>query len=272
MGDEKEVKDTQLQGRYTPNGGFRIAHDGKMEKSEMLDLLELDLDDYSDCEKSFSLEDTRRFRMHMMNMRTGVQAMAPILCSGPIKCPFIKRCPLVDMSLPLNKQNIKKWPLQRQCPVERGFLNFRRRQYLDEYDADIDSPTELGMVNKLAELDLYEYRVTLVLAHGDADGDGLDLMKSQKTGKDLMGDEMVRLESHPAWELKQKIHKQRMEILESLVGTRKEKYKRDAALKQKEGTDTSSVQSALKKKLDEIRDGPVIDVEYHTTDEDKDKV
>jgi hypothetical protein len=102
------------------------------------------------------------------------------------------------------------------------------------------------------------------LAHGDdgTGGDGQDLMKQQVTGMTPQGRELTRTELHPAWELKEKIQRQRMEILAALVGTRREQWKKQAATKQIENKDPSTEQSALTGKLTKLLEqGNVIDVE-----------
>jgi hypothetical protein len=105
-----------------------------------------------------------------------------------------------------------------------------------------------------------------VLAHGDKQGDGMTLMKEQVTGATVQGDEIKRLEEHPAFTLKEKLHKQRMDILNALVGTRKEKYKREAALKQRDVKDPSSVQSDLRARLEKLdNEAEVIDAEFKET-------
>lgn len=173
-------------------------------------------------------------------------------CGGPMKCPVIFRCPFRQQDeLERSKMDPRKFPTGRQCIIEREFLLHKRREYFEEYDVDPNSPTEIGLVNKLAELDMYEYRATLMLAHGDSGlgGAGQDLMKDQITAVTPQGRELSRVELHPAWDLKEKIHKQRMEILSALVGTRKEQYKKEAATKQRNTNDPSSQQAMIGNKL-----------------------
>ena len=258
--------------KYKIKGALVEYADGTIEKTKMFDILELPLDDYSDLE--FTETEIKRLRMHIMKMRTGVQAMAPLLCAGPVKCIFRERCPLVDKSIKTedgnidyHNQNVKLFPLARQCIIERDFMEFKRRQYIEEYDVDITSPTDMAMVNKLAELDLYEYRTTLILAHGDRDGDGQDLLKKQTVSGDKKGNPLKKTEIHPVWELKEKIHKMRLEILEAMVGTRKEQYKRAAALKNSDNQDPASVAAELREKLEQLQrqgfaDEDTIDVEF----------
>jgi hypothetical protein len=230
--------------------GTAVTVDGKLTKTKYFEFLEVPLDDYSDLE--FTPQEIARIRSHIMNMRTGLQAMAPMFCGGPKKCPVIFRCPFRQQSeLDRDKMDPKKFPVGRQCIIEREFLLHKRREYFDEYDVDPNSPTEIGLINKLAELDMYEYRATLMLAHGDTGlgGQGQDLMKEQITAVSPQGRDIKRLELHPAWELKEKIHRQRMEILSALVGTRKEKYKKEAATKTRDVKDPSTKQSQLMNKL-----------------------
>ena len=262
--EEKKSKMYKIKGQLIEYA------DGTTEKTKMFEILDIPLDDYSDLE--FNESEVRRIRMHVMKMKTGIQAMAPILCSGPVKCPFRYRCPIVDRSITtpdgqdidFRKQDIKKFPLLRMCIFESEFLDFKRKQYIDEYGVDVGSPTELGMVNKLAELDLYEYRATLVLAHGDDKGEGMDLLKHQVTGSTMTGDVITRMELHPAFELKEKIHKMREDILKSMVGTRREQYKQAVALKKSITTDASSHLADLRERILSIEkeSGTVVDAEY----------
>lgn len=252
---------------YRLHGGMVELPDGTLTKSKMMDVFGIPLDDYSDIRLTQS--EMRRIRWHAEKMKYGFQAMAPILCLGPVKCIFRLRCPIIDRSITtangeidFAKQDAKKFPLARQCFVEGDFLTWKRQAYIDEFEIDIESPTELGMVNKLAELDLYEYRATLVLAHGDSDGEGMNLMKNQVTGATVRGDEITRLEEHPAFILKDKLHRQRMDILNALVGTRKEKYKKEVAMKQRDFKDPSSIQSDLRTRLEGLGNGSIIDVDF----------
>jgi hypothetical protein len=249
--------------------------DGSIGPTKMFEILDIPLDDYSDIE--FSESEVRRIRMHVMKMKTGIQAMAPILCSGPVKCPFRYRCPIVDRNIrtpdgkdiDFHNQDIKKFPLLRQCLWEKELLDFQRRRYIEEYDVNVDSPTEMGMVNKLAELDLYEMRATMILAHGDDKSEGLDLLKQQTTGISITGETTKRMEIHPAFELKERIQRARGEILKSMVGTRREKYKQAAALKQSDYSDASSAAAALKDRITQIEKEAIIDAEYVEQEKDE---
>lgn len=275
MEEKEEKKEADVE--YHLNGGLVKYPDGKITKSNMFDIFQIPLDDYTACEKAWTQSDMRRIRMHGMKAKTGVQSVVPCHCLGPAKCPFRNRCPIVDRKIKtvdgeidFYNQDINKFPLMAQCPHELEFVNFKMIQYAEEYDVDPESPTELGMISRLAVLDLYEYRLTLVMAHGDDKGEGMDLMKNQVTGTDLTGKKLTRKEIHPAWEIKEKIHKQREDILKSMVGTRREKYKKEAALKQRDSQDTSTTIADLRSKLTQLENqgdlDEVIDAEFKETE------
>jgi len=265
--DSEEKTPVAAEGKQAPtmNGGPLVHFD--LNKASVQELLDIPLDSYAELD--FTDADLRKIRLHALKMRTGLQAMAPILCLGPNRCPFRMRCPVVDRDvktatgeIDFFHQDIKKFPLFKQCPFERDFLEFKRKQYLEEFDVDPSSPTDMGLVNKLAELDLYDYRATLVLANGDREGQGMDLLKNQVVGVSKTGEIMTSLITHPAWELKERLQKQRSEILNMMVGTRREKYKKDAALNQRDAGDAATIAAALRARLDSLNSKDVIDAEF----------
>jgi hypothetical protein len=234
----------------------------------MFDFLDVPLDDYNDL--TFTEHEINTIRRHFLNLRTGLAAMVPLVCGGPARCPFIKRCPFYDRVKPLGAQDIKKFPLLRQCIVERQYALEQRQGYVDEYEIDPNSPSEMALINRLAELDVYDYRASLVLAYGDKDGHGQDGLKEQNIGMSPTGEKLTRLELHPAWELKEKIQRQRLDILQALVGTRKEQYKRDAAMKEKSTEEVSIISSSLRAKLDSLKaKNTIIDVVPESAEPEK---
>jgi hypothetical protein len=259
---------------YKIRGSLVEMPDGTLEHTKAFDFLQVPLDDYSDLE--FTYPEIRRMHMHIMKMKTGIQAMAPILCAGAVKCIFRYRCPIVDrtiltedgMDIDFSKQNVKKFPLLRQCLIERDFIDFKRAEYIEEYRIDGSSPTELGMVNRLAELDLYEYRIALIFANGDFDGEGQDLLKSQVSGVTPSGKPLTKMEIHPAFELKEKIQRMRDNILEAMIGTRREKLKQASLLRDAMVSDVSVNMASLSRKLEALKNPEedtttnTIEVEY----------
>lgn len=266
----------KLAKKYKIKGSLVESPDGSIEKTKVFDFLQVPLDDYSDLE--FTYDEVKRMQMHMIKMKTGVQAMAPLLCSGPVRCPFRYRCPIIDRSIltvdgddiDFRKQDIKKFPLLRQCCFEREYFDSKRLEYLEEYHVNTESPTEVGMVNRLAELDLYEYRLALLFANGDHNGEGQDFLKEQISGVTPAGRPMTKTEIHPAFELKEKIHRMRDRILEAMIGTRREKLKQASLLRDVATTDISVNMAALSKRLELLSvSDDTIEVEFSETPEEE---
>jgi len=88
------------------------------------------------------------------------------------------------------------------------------------------------------------------------------LMKEQTTGQSLTGQWIKKLEVHPAFELKERLHRMREDILRSMVGTRRERYKQAAALKEQTKGDHSSVISTLRDKLESVTSDTIVEAEF----------
>lgn len=240
MDEEKQEKAlTKKEAIYTLGGKLITARD-EIKDTDMFDLLAVELDDYTDLE--FTEPEARKIKSHIMNMRHGLSAMAPIYCGGPAKCPYRERCPLKGLPT-------RKYPLMRQCILERDFIIHKRFEYIEELDVNVESPTEMALINRLVEIDIYDYRASLILAMGDNKQEGQDLLKEQITGISPVGDEIKQLVPHPAFDIKERLQRQRMELLRDLVATRREKYKKRAALKEKGEDDHSIKEAKLAEKL-----------------------
>jgi hypothetical protein len=105
------------------------------------------------------------------------------------------------------------------------------------------------MITELVELDIYDLRATMILARPEC----AELTKDVVVGVDREGKPIVNKEVHKAWELKERVKRRKQKILESLLGTRKEKYKRDVALKRRSEKDPSTQAIELKRKLEKVR-------------------
>jgi hypothetical protein len=261
--DSSTVKDLELSAPMT--------------RDQMLNIVGMDIDDHP--VQNMSLSAKRRLRASILKLRTGVQSVVPMTCPGAYRCPFQKKCPLVDNTITdangdvdYRRQNTQDFPIGCECVVERTLLNIKRREYLEEYDVEPDSPTDIGFANKLAELDLLEMRVSIILSSGDLEGEGQDLLKQSVVGVDDRGNAVKNLQIHPAWPLKQQIQQQREKILQHMVGTRREQWKRDAALKQTNTEGLGSQLVQLKNQLEQQRRDPIGDdeiVDAEFTEEQK---
>ena len=235
--------------------GIAIA-DGEQIKSKLFSFLKLDPEEYGDI--VLSHEDARMVHSRLIGVKWGgAAAKVPLMCGGPEICPFTDDCPFVE---------INKIPVGRKCPIEKELIAYWTAKYMDEFEIDEKNQSEISLITELAELDIYDYRCSMILSRAE----NAELTQEIVVGVNADGNAIYNEDIHKAFELKERIKKRKQTILESLVGTRKEKYKRDAALKKRSVDDPSTQAATLKKKLDEAREkamkeakhvGEIIDVE-----------
>jgi len=225
--------------------GLAINENGKVTESKMFDFLGLDPEEYGHI--LLTAEEARKVHYRLQGVKWGgAAAKVPLYCGGEKICPFALECPFVEIS---------KVPVGRKCPIEVELIVFWTARYMSEFEVDPMNHSEVGMITELAELDIYDVRASMILARPEC----ADLTKDVVVGVDGEGKPIVNKEVHKAWELKERVKKRKQKILESLVGTRKEKYKRDAALKRRSEEDLSTKAIELKEKLEKAGDSALVD-------------
>jgi hypothetical protein len=230
--------------------GVQIDSQGKKSKTDFFNFLDTDLADYSNIK--LTPAQALRYRNHIVRMKTGVAAMIPMLCGGP-KC-MVKQCPF---------HIEKNWPLTFPCPIESRYVQVATKSYIEDLEVDPGSITEMILVNRLVELDLLDYRANIGLSGGN-DEDAPTLLKRDLFNNGSTISETTSL--HPLLEAKEKTDKQRMNILEHFVATRKEKYKKANALGTVEDKDAAGHMSDLKELVDRVRAGTTIVIKESTDD------
>lgn len=198
--------------------GTQIDKDGNVTQTDFFKFLELPAKHAADLEVSMSPEQALTFRNHIIRMKVGTSAMIPMLCGGP-KCP-VKQCPFHEGS---------NWPTAKQCPLESNLVAIWTKSYVEDLEVDVESRTEMILINQLVECDIIDYRANIGLSK---DEEGWTLIKT-----DIIpaGDGTFESTSlHPLLEAKDRAQSKRMKILEALGATRREKYKKAAALKQRD--------------------------------------
>ena len=211
------------------------------------DLSQSAVDDYSDIKLSSAA--MNRLARTLISAKAGLVSMAPLICRGPSGCPFFARCPIY-----MEDGIGGTYPLDRQCIVELNFARDRFADYIQEFDvADAvkTSPTLRSQVSKLAEFDLYEYRVNLVLAGISGDSTG-NLLLQQAVGQDKTGEPIEQLQEHPAWRIKERIQKQRMELLDAMGATIKRRVAIEVATKKVDSENLLSKQRELLERIDSL--------------------
>jgi hypothetical protein len=219
--------------------GISITAEGQLIKSDMFKFLQLDPEEYGDI--VLTAEDARRVHGRLIGVKWGgAAAKVPLYCGGEEICPFKNDCPFVE---------IGKIPVGRKCPIEVELIAYWTARYMEEFDVDPDNQSELSLITELAELDIYDYRCSMILSRAE----NAELTQHIVVGVDADGRPIYNEDIHKAFELKERVKRRKDKILEALVGTRKEKYKRDAALKKRSEDDPSTQAAELKRKLDEAR-------------------
>ncbi len=211
--------------------------DGEQIQSKLFSFLKLDPDEYGDI--VLSHKDARLVHSRLIGVKWGgAAAKVPLMCGGPEICPFVDDCPFVE---------INKVPVGRKCPIEKELIAYWVSKYMDEFGVDEQNQSEISLITEMAELDIYDYRCSMILSRAE----NAELVQEIVVGVNADGNPIYNEDIHKAFELKERVKRRKQIILESLVGTRKEKYKRDAALKKRSVDDPSTQAATLKKKLDD---------------------
>ena len=213
-------KDNITIGDIVKHGGV----DAPTDLTEFFAFLDVDMDDYS---MVLSRANAIKLKRHLSSLRTGTHAVVPLICPGGKRCPIAMRCPFTEFTLEGKIDFVSsEYPVLRPCPVEKEYMKSKIRYYAQEYEVDPRSASTISLITKLAELDVYDMRCDILLSGGDPDGQGLDLMREDVTTIDPRNDRAYStLKIHPAWEIKERIQKQRMDILDVLIGTPKAKIR-----------------------------------------------
>ena len=242
------------RGSGTPNAallrldGIQIAEDGKVSKTDFFKFLDLPAGDYTNLEKTMTPEQALKFRNHVVRMKYGTAAAIPLLCAGR-QCP-VKQCPF---------HSGENWPISEPCPIEGKLISMWMRSYMEDLGIDPENITEMVLINKVVEADIIDYRINIALSGGN-DKEASTLLKTDTVETEHATSTSTNI--HPLLDIKEKYHKIRQSVLETFAATRREKYKRAAALKKREDEDVSTHMADLKKtinKLNQIKEGKTLE-------------
>lgn len=217
--------------------GEKTNTDGSIEESKFFDFLELSEDDYSDIE--LTPKQAIQLRNYALRMKFGTSAMMPLKCIGP-KCP-IKSCPF---------RSENNYPLGKPCPLELRFIQAKTQSYMEDLSVTVDNITDMGLINRLVEIDLMDFRANAALS---ADEEAQTLLYNMTTSNGDYTSETIIV--HPILEIKERHHRQRMQILEAFAATRREKYKKAAALKKGDSDDAAHHMAKMRKAWDHFQKG-----------------
>ena len=213
--------------------GIQVSENGQLTKTKYFSMLEIDHEQYADI--TFTPEEAKKINMSMRAMSTGLNAAIPLICTGS-ECPFASTCAY---------QQANKAPVGRGCLIEKQLILYWTEQYVEEFQVNFSSPTELRMVSELAEFDIYEMRITKYLAEKHP------TLLQDVVSFDAMGNQVINLEISKAFDLKERLKRNRMKVLEALLATRKDKAKIMSEVIK--GGSTADKISELKNKIDALK-------------------
>lgn len=212
---------------------------------EMIENIITPLDDYSDI--ILSPDQSEKLQKHLKKTSLGSSTFIPLTCTGAA-CPFASKCPLVQMDRSESNPHGKA-PINRSCLLETTALSDWLSSYVREYKVDPESFTEVNICAELAELEVMLWRLNMQLASPE----NARLVVDQAVGVDHRGQELTQQQISPIVMAKQQLTKRKSQLIKLMVGDRQEKYKREAALKQRQEADPSTKQAATKAKLEQLQ-------------------
>lgn len=182
--------------------------------------------EYQDYLENLPAEKRRRIINSVNRIQTGLHAVAPIMCLGPEKCPFIDKCPIPER----NKDTKElvygpnaNYPVGQECILEKFYMQQKVVEYLSHLNVDPQNPVEMSIVNELAVLDLYKNRALMIMSVGDKSGQGRDFMRVDVLGFNENGEIAETSKLHPSMDVLDKLEKRREKWLDKLMETRKAK-------------------------------------------------
>ena len=181
--------------------------------------------EYKSYLDNLSPKKRRRITNSINRVQTGLHAVAPIMCLGPEKCPFVSKCPIPDLDArgELVYGADSNYPIGQECVLEKFFIQQKMIEYVNHLGVDPQNPIEMSIVNELALIDLYKNRSLMVMSVGDKSGQGRDFMRVDVIGFNENGDIAETAKLHPAVEMLDRLEKRREKWLDKLMETRKAK-------------------------------------------------
>ena len=176
----------------------------------------------------------------MRRVGTGLRSSIPITCYGE-KCPFRTECPFAK---------IDKMPVGKSCPIEGMLMDQYTKRYIDEFEVSPEAMSEVTTMTMLAATHIMEMRAFTILGRDDEENP--DGFVKNVVGFNNDDEPIQSIQEHPAYNQIERAWRWRRNLLESLVGTRKEKYKQQAALKERTAASPSTAAADLKAKIDKM--------------------
>lgn len=219
-----------------------IKNSDNGELDRVRSVLAMRMNQYTDI--ALTDNDVRKIAKSFMDIEVGSSTNLVMICSKE-KCLYKNRCALYGSD---------KSPIGRECLHENKILTVAMDKYLSSLNIDLDNYPEMVMVNQLVEYELLEYRCNSILS-----ADHVNMKMESIIGVDERGNVVTKEEVSHAIQIKMLVYKNKIQLLQELTATRKEKWKKTAALKEaKDGP--SQLISSMKNKMKELRSKQAIDI------------
>jgi len=183
-----------------------LTESGELTRSSFFDKITIARDQYGEI--ALTPDEAIKLKRAYSTMTTGINSSVPLICRAE-QCPFAQSCIHVEL---------ENAPIGRQCPIELELLYYHTRKFIEEFDVPMDRHSEVMLVQELAELIIYETRVTKTLAKSEF-GD----LRGERVKFSPDGEEFREDTEHWAFGVKERIKTRRMKILDALNATRKNK-------------------------------------------------
>lgn len=228
----------------------KVAEPAAKTRDALLQVLDEGFSNYDNI--GLTDQESARLKTTIRRLQVGSASFSVLHCAGAA-CPFAARCPLVQMKtpgVPPVDDIHGKAPVGKDCILEASLLRDSLTSYMQEYEVDPANYTELNIVTELAEIEVLLWRCNMQLSSGD----NALLVIDQTIGFDRhSGQAITQQQVSPVFEQKQKLANRKSRLIKLMVGDRQEKYKKEAALKQKPTTDASTQMADMKKQLQSLQ-------------------
>lgn len=131
-------------------------------------------------------------------------------------------------------------PVNLPCLVERDLISYWMEKYINQFNVEEESLTDMHMISRLCEYDIYDMRLSRYLAEHDQ-----TLLADFITSFDEDGKPITNKTVSAAFEIKERIDKSRSKTLKELAATREAKQKIAVAEQVSSGLDLSALKDML---------------------------
>lgn len=194
---------------------------------------------------SANTEADKQLLMRQTNhIKAGYFSIIPMRCPSKDSCPMAASCPLAAQ---------EREPVGEPCPIEKEVLITNVTSYMNEYQ--VDPLKEYGKYSLLLSLARYDLFLNRALAFLNDFEQG-KIMQEYVIGVDPEGTPVTTKDVNRAFAAVKMFEDQRLKIIKELVGTSKEQYKKEAALKiAEQNPSVANYLTKVKQRVDDLYKG-----------------